>query len=247
MMDWSILIGASQLAAGLGALWLLSFVLLLVVRFALCAEKWEGFITLKEWYLKTSVVFAEDPDIQYLHDLDEALLDQYPHSVKLGSNRFVATAQKIGDKWYAKGLLLHTNFYSKEEVVLDIQANNYWFSTATDRSYNTLQECLDAIKGHWSYQESKVRCINEHEGECTTVPYIVLTLPALVVAALADLFLYAFFLSPVLTLSVSGIVLTIACSRFLSSKLADNIKQTKENTDDIKSIKDTKSSEENES
>ena len=65
----------------------------------------------------------------------------------------------------------------------------------------------------------------------------------MLLALVADLFLYALLLSPVVTLTVSGIVLTVTCSRFLSSKLADNIQQTKVNTDDIKNLQSNKENE----
>jgi len=56
---------------------------------------------------------------------------------------------------------------------------------------------------------------------------------SLPVAILADLSLWAFLYSPVATLSVLGTLTTIQSTRWLSGKLAKNVKHTKSNTDRI--------------
>lgn len=254
-MDWSILIGASHLGAGVVALWMLSFVLLLVVRFALCAEKWEGFITPHEWYKKCCHVLKEVTEGGFKNNLTEDEIGRYPHSIRVGSDDLIVQCHKLSDGWVIKGHIVNpcagtlpTLKFVEPASSDGIRSAYAWSSLANlkDR-LSTKQECLDAIKSFPEYQRSYDKYKQDDEVQEKYVPYVALVLPALALAGLADLFLYAFFMSPVVTLSLSGIVLTIACSRFLSSKLADNIKKTKENSDDIKSIKDLNSSEEDQS
>lgn len=253
-MDWSILIGASHLGAGVVALWMLSFVLLLVVRFALCAEKWEGFITLHEWYKKCCHVLKEVTEGGFKNHLTEDEIDRYPHSIRVGSDDLIVQCHQLSGGWVIRGREVSSyGTYDRFKFVEPASADgrsSAWAWRSLDNlkdRFSTKQECLDAIKSFPEYQGSYSKYKLDDEVQEKYVPYVALVLPALALAGLADLFLYAFFMSPVVTLSLSGIVLTIACSRFLSSKLADNIKKTKENSDDIKSIKDLNSSEEDQS
>lgn len=64
-----------------------------------------------------------------------------------------------------------------------------------------------------------------------------LAVPVMILAILIAFGLWMFTLAPVATVSVLGVAGLTMCTRFLSGKLAANIKQTAKNTEDIKEMK----------
>lgn len=68
----------------------------------------------------------------------------------------------------------------------------------------------------------------------TVRTWVKLIIPAAIVI---DVCLFAFTKAPIATLSIVGTVTTLGCTRWVSGKLASNVKQTMKNTSDIKDLK----------
>lgn len=101
------------------------------------------------------------------------------------------------------------------------------------------------VEGRYSHNITKFNTIEdaltvEHTNTYTEMRFndnFILLIPALFLALLADLTWWLLGLYPILTVSVCSTIALTLCTRWLSGKLATTVKQTKENTDDIKVLK----------
>ena len=157
-MDWSILIGASQLSAGAVCLWLISFVLLLAVRFSLCAEKWEGFITLKEWFIKGCYTQTIIHESGYREGLAPKL-DKFPYFANVDREELLLRPQRYEKGWAIVGLRIDLREAYRFVDVKDPEkphSKDYsWCSIQyLENYYETKEQCLEAMKTLPLFQES---------------------------------------------------------------------------------------------
>lgn len=208
-MSFTITLGFLALCAFLLAGFILSLLGLAFVRFALNAKVWDGFMTFGGLLKACRII----------------------------TTRKTASVYYCGDYYKLTRTIGGWVFHDSGSCSLEIKGGNvvtYWRMTdpcvrGRVTFFKSVEEALEAVESLDVRKKSEEEDINYN---------LLLVFDLLLVAFLADLAWWLFGLYPILTVSVCSTVALTLCTRWLSGKLATTVKQTKENTDDIKVLKD---------
>lgn len=140
--------------------------------------------------------------------------------------------------------LCHYNLYDKFRVInsfrdfkLTLSNEGKWYFSCCDGFWKGLNESMSGSDAHVKFFNTKEEAIehfNKHKYKIKIeLNWKIISLPILI-----DLCLFTFTLAPLLTITVVSIVTLVMSVRWVSGKLANNVKNTDDNTKRIDGIEE---------